>query len=225
MAIRRKSYPLPLYSLYIRLGCCGNAPTTSPTTSPPTFNPIAVPTEQPTTGRQNVGANTAFPSDTPNGQSVSSSPPTSPPPTPVPPSESCLVHENCRKEGLEGLCCPGTTGVWLGCCPRLYGPTDSPTTFASDVVVPTDVPTPFSPLSSTTLRPTFRGFIPLPSEAPSSAPAVTPTDIPTVSPGAIPNRQPVIAAVNRAPSGGQPSRSKTMTVVVVAACGLASWFL
>eukprot|EP00980_Cylindrotheca_fusiformis_P020643 scaffold7696_cov141-Cylindrotheca_fusiformis.AAC.13 len=163
-------------------GCCENSPTTSlpptppptfpptnkPTTLAPTFNPTpppitSAPTVNPTPGSSNQPTDDLH-RGSENTPQPSKRPTLLPTTSPRGVGATCTLHEDCAKLGLQGVCCPTLSGVFLRCCspqsPTMSLPTSSP-----PVPPPTVNPTTRSP---TTPWPTFY-------------PAVEPSNQPTFS--------------------------------------------
>jgi hypothetical protein len=97
----------------VQLDCCDQATSTTPT-SPPTRNPSSSPSKNPTSP----------PTTSPNSSSPSQSPIASSGPA------QCSATPGCASLGLEGECCPTSTGVQLDCCDQAASttPTSPPTT-------------------------------------------------------------------------------------------------
>ncbi|CAJ1964829.1 unnamed protein product [Cylindrotheca closterium] len=184
----------------IFLGCCENAPTDAPTTSPPTGSPTDRPTKAPT----------AKPTRLPT---VSTDNPTILP-TPIPPTQSCLAHEACVSEGLQGNCCPTNTinGIWLGCCddPPTGLPTTPPPTPPPPTKSPSRAPTPSPTAAPTTRIPTTNPPTTAEPTVSTLRPTASPTkatSAPTESPTKA-TSAPTVAPITRIPTTNPPTTAE-----------------
>jgi hypothetical protein len=127
----------------VQLDCCGKASGTIPT-SPPTSYPSSSPSKNPTSSP------TTSPSSSPSQSPTASSGPA-----------QCSASPGCASLGIEGECCPTSTGVQLDCCDQAAS------------TIPTSPPTK-TPSSSPSKNPT---------SSPTTSPSSSPSQLPTASSG------------------------------------------